>query len=207
MGSTPEQLILASASVARAAMLRAAGVDFSVIPAAIDESVLKHRFQAADGDALACAAALAEAKARAVARSHPTAVVIGADQILVAGGEWFDKPATLVEAAVQLRRLSGRNHVLATAACVAQGDSCLWQATALPELTMRHLGETFLARYIAAEGEALLGSVGAYRIEGRGVQLFTRIEGDHFAILGLPLLPLLEFLRGRGLFGGERTAC
>jgi septum formation protein len=198
---TPEGLILASASTARAAMLRAAGVEFTAIAAVIDEGAAKRRFRAAGSDALACAAALAEAKAHAIARLHPGAIVIGADQILVAGGEWFGKPADLAEAEVQLRRLSGCSHVLATAACAVRGDDCVWRATAVPELTMRRLGEAFIAGYIAAEGEALLGSVGAYRIEGRGVQLFTRIAGDHFAILGLPLLSLLEFLRGRGLLG------
>jgi septum formation protein len=199
MASTPERVILASASAARAAMLRAAGVAFTVFPAAIDESAIKRQFHTAGGEALGCAAALAEAKARAIARRHPRAIVIGADQILVAGGKWFDKPADLAEAAAQLRELRGRSHVLATAACAVHGEAVLWQATAAPQLTMRRFGEGFLKGYIAAEGEALLGSVGAYRIEGRGVQLFARIDGDRFAILGLPLMELLCFLRERGL--------
>jgi septum formation protein len=200
MASKPE-LILASASVARGAMLRAAGVEFTAIPADIDEDAIKHQFRDAGGDALACALELAEAKARTITESHPAAIVIGADQILVAGEEWFDKPADLRAAATQLRRLRGRSHVLATAACVMRGKRCLWRATAAPKLTMWCFGESFLAEYIEAEGEALLGSVGAYRIEGRGVQLFARIDGDHFSILGLPLLELLEFLRGQGLLG------
>jgi septum formation protein len=144
---------------------------------------------------------LAEAKACAVAQRHPGAVVIGADQILVVGGEWFDKPDDLAAAAAQLRRLSGRTHVLATTACAMLGDAVLWRARSAPELTMRRFGEGFLAEYIAAEGEAVLGSVGAYRIEGRGVHLFARIVGDHFAVLGLPLLELLAFLRERRLVG------
>jgi septum formation protein len=201
MASTPERLILASASASRAAMLRAAGVAFTAIPANIDESVIKCQFRDSGGDPMSCAAALAEAKARKVARDRPNAIVIGADQILVAGGEWFDKPSDLYAAAAQLRDLRGRAHALATAACAVQADALLWQATAMPELTMRRFGDAFLAEYIAAEGEAVLGSVGAYRLEGRGVQLFTRIVGDHFAILGLPLLELLAFLRGRGLLG------
>jgi septum formation protein len=199
MVSKPERLILASASAARATMMRAAGIDFIVDASGIDESAIKRCARNAGGAALACAAALAEAKARAVAVRHPEAVVIGADQVLVAGAEWFDKPADLAEAALQLRQLRGRDHVLATAACAVHGEALLWRATAVPELTMRRFGDAFLAEYIAAEGEALLGSVGGYRIEGRGVQLFSRIEGDHSAILGLPLLELLEFLRGRGL--------
>jgi septum formation protein len=203
MGSTPEEthsrLILASASMARAAMLRDAGIEFVIEPAAIDETAIKNKCRRPGHDVLACAMALAEAKARAVARRRPEALVIGADQILVADDEWFDKPADLAEAAAQLRRLCGRLHVLATAACAYQAEDCLWRASAVPELTMRRFGEGFLADYIAAEGEALLGSVGAYRLESRGVQLFSRIEGDHFAILGLPLLELLGFLRRRGL--------
>jgi len=180
-------------------MLRAAGVEFIAIPAGIDEAAVKRRFSESGGTALGCAAALAESKARAVALVHPDAIVVGADQILVADGEWFDKPADLASAGMQLRRLRGRTHQLATGACAVQGDTVLWRAAATPELTMRRFGEAALALYIAAEGEALLGSVGAYRIEGRGVQLFSRIEGDHFAILGLPLLELLAFLRDRGL--------
>jgi septum formation protein len=203
MVSTPEgngtRLILASASTARAAMLRAAGVEFSIVPAALDEAAIKREFRASGRDAVACAQALALAKAREVAAKHPATHVIGADQILVAGDEWFDKPTDLAAAARQIRRLSGRTHVLATAACAVCGTATLWAATAAPKMTMRRVGESFLAGYIAAEGEALLGSVGAYRIEGRGAQLFTQIEGDHFSVLGLPLLELLGFLRGRGL--------
>lgn len=194
-------LILASASTARAAMLRAAGVEFATIPADIDERVIKRRCRAGSESALACAMELAQAKARAVASSHPEAVVIGADQILVANEEWFDKPANLVDAAAQLRRLSGRPHVLATAACAMRDDTMLWSATAAPRLTMRRLGESFIGGYIEAEGKVVLSSVGAYRIEGRGAQLFERIDGDHFSILGLPLIELLSFLRGRGLLG------
>lgn len=199
MASTPEKLVLASASSARQALLRAAGLDFVSEPAAIDEDAIKHDFCAAGRDAEACAAALAEAKARAVSARHPDALVIGADQILVAGDEWFDKPCDLSDAAIQLRRLRGREHRLVTAACIFRGDERLSQMLSIPRLTMRCFGEAFLAQYIAAEGDAVLGSVGAYRLEGRGVQLFARIEGDHFAVLGLPLLELLAFLRGRGV--------
>ncbi len=205
MASTPRgigsRLILASASSARAMMLRAAGVEFTAVPAMIDEAAIKRRCRGRAENAAACAMELALVKARAVAAKHPDAIVIGADQILVANDEWFDKPADLAEATAQLRRLSGRNHILATAACGVTSDVCLWTATAAPKLTMRCIGESFLAEYIKAEEEAILGSVGAYRIEGWGVQLFSRIEGDHFSILGLPLIELLGFLRGCGLLG------
>jgi septum formation protein len=204
MALTPDsipQLVLASASTSRAALLRAAGVDFVIDPADIDESIIKREHLARGRDAESCAMALADAKASAVAPRHPEALVIGADQILVCDGEWFDKPNDLVEAAGQLRRLRGHDHRLVTACCVCRSDEKLWQATLTPKLRMRRFGDAFLAGYIAAEGDAVLGSVGAYRIESRGVQLFARIEGDHFAILGLPLVELLSFLRGHGVVG------
>lgn len=195
------RLILASGSTARAALLRAAGVEFYVIPASVDEGAIKRRHRESDKDVCACAMALARAKALSVAADHRDAVVIGADQILVADSEWLDKPKNLDEASTQLRFLSGRSHLLVTAAVAVNGDSCLWTATTTPKLTMRRFGECFLADYIAVEGEAVLGSVGGYQIEGRGAQLFSRIEGDYFSILGLPLIELLGFLRASGFLG------
>jgi septum formation protein len=198
MAAKAEPIILASASTARARLLDAAGVPFTIEPAAIDEERIKKASRATGQSAMECALALAAEKAGCISDRHPDALVIGADQILVAGDEWFDKPKNLAEAGAQLLSLRGRTHVLATAVCVVHGDKQLWHATSAPEMTMRSFSEAFLDRYIAAEGDALLGSVGAYRLEGPGVQLFERKIGDHFAVLGLPLLELLDFLRNRG---------
>jgi len=199
MAATARRVILASASVARAGLLRAAGVDVTIEPAAIDESLLKREARRRGDSAIDCAKALAAEKACVISGRHPEALVIGADQLLAAGEEWFDKPGDLAEARSQLWALRDRAHRLATAVCVAQGGVSLWWAASTPELHMREFSETFLEGYIAAEGEALLGSVGAYRLEGRGAQLFSRISGDHFAVLGLPLIELLGFLRERGV--------
>jgi septum formation protein len=199
MASRPERLILASASTARAALLRGAGLTFQIEPASIDESIVKSAARAAGGSAADCALALAAGKALAISRHHPRAFVIGADQVLAMGDEWFDKPVDLAAAAEQLRALRGRSHVLETAVCLAKGGVALWHAVSRPELLMREFSDAFLDGYIAAEGSAVLGSVGAYRLEGMGVQLFARITGDYFATLGLPLIELLNVLRDRGV--------
>jgi septum formation protein len=194
MAPTGEKLILASASAARAALLAAAGLAVAIEPAEIDETAVK----LACGNPVECAARLAEMKALRVAERHPRALVIGADQILVCGEAWFDKPSDIAAAYDQLRALRGHMHELVTAVCVVQGAERIWHAVSRPRLTMREFSDAFLERYLAAEGASVLGSVGAYRLEGLGVQLFSEIEGDHFAILGLPLLALLHFLRDRG---------
>jgi len=198
MAAMAEPIILASASAARARLLDAAGVPFTIEPAAIDEERIKRASRAIGQSTMECALALAVEKPRHISGRHREALVIGADQILVAGDEWYDKPKTLVEARVQLLSLRGRTHILATAATILCAGKPVWQKTSTPEMTMRSFSEAFLDEYIAAEGDALLGSVGAYRLEGPGVQLFERMTGDHFAVLGLPLLELLDFLRSRG---------
>ena len=194
----PEPVILASASPVRARLLGDAGVAATVAVSGVDEAPIKARLREVGGSPLDCAMALAEAKARAVAERHPEALVVGADQLLACGDDWFDKPDTLAAARAQLIALRGRAHVLETAVCVARDGELLWHGESRPCLRMREFSDGFLSGYLAAEGEAALGSVGGYRLEGRGVQLFERIEGDHFAILGLPLIELLEFLRRRG---------
>ena len=193
-----EDLILASASPTRARLLAASGLQFRVEPAAIDEGAVRDAFRVEHRSAIDCAVALAEFKARQMAERHHRALVIGADQILVCGGMWFDKPTALGDARAQLQALRGHTHELATAACVVQTGTRLWHTVSRPKLTMRRFSDVFLDAYLAEEGAAVLDSVGAYRLEGRGVQLFERIEGDYFAILGLPLLKLLGFLRGCG---------
>jgi septum formation protein len=194
-----EDVVLASASAVRARLLAAAGVDFRIKPAELDEGLLKQACRAEERDAAGCALALAEAKARQVSVHCGQAVVIGADQLLVCDQVWFDKPADLGEARTQLRALRGRTHELVTAVCAVRDGSRLWNAVSSPRLAMRHFTDDFLDDYISAEGADILGSVGAYQLESKGVQLFDHIEGDYFTILGLPLLELLGFLRTKGM--------
>jgi septum formation protein len=195
-------LILASASTARRALLTAAGLRFTVRPADLDESALKRAARAEGLDAADAALRLANAKAARVAKEETHALVIGADQILECDGTWYDKPPNLAAARRQLLALRGRTHTLATAIVCRRGPGLVWQHAALPRLTMRLFSQPFLNAYLATEREHVLGSVGAYRLEGPGVQLFSAVEGDHAAILGLPLLPLLAFLRKAGVLWG-----
>ncbi len=191
-------LVLASASAARARILAHAGIDAEIDPAAIDEAPIKARHRAAGAGAEDCALALAEAKARAVAPRHIGALVLGADQILDCGGRWFDKPANVAEARAQLEALRHRPHALATAAVVLRDGVVLWRLVERPVLTMRPFTARFLEDYLVAMGTRVLATVGGYEIEGLGAQLMARVEVDHFSIMGLPLLPLLDFLRGEG---------
>jgi septum formation protein len=196
---SPPPLILASASAARGALLRNAGIAFTAAPAAIDEEEIKAAFRAERRPVAECATALAEAKAARVARGHPGSLVIGADQMLVCDGIWFDKPGDPAVARAQLVALRGKRHELISAVSVVRDGELLWHFVDRSILTMRDFSDEFLDDYLAAVGKDVLGAVGAYHLEGRGVQLFARIEGGYFAILGLPLLPLLDFLRGHGI--------
>jgi len=193
------RLVLASASASRRALLAAAGLAFAVRPAEVDEAAAKLAARAEGIDARQAALRLAELKARRIAMDDPTAMVIGADQILVCDGVWFDKPANVAAAREQLRALRGRSHVLATAVACQQGGLCTWRHIAEPRLAMRDFSDEFLEDYLAEEADDVTSTVGCYRLEGRGVHLFDRIDGEHSAILGLPLLPLLAFLRTQGV--------
>ncbi|MDB5480591.1 MAG: septum formation protein Maf [Caulobacteraceae bacterium] len=187
-------IVLASASASRAALLRAAGVPFTVTPSRLDEDAVKARMlrECAQPDVIA--RRLAELKARAVSETSD-GLVIGADQTLDLAGVLHDKPRDLAESRDRLKALRGRRHSLHAAVAVARGGEVVWSALDTASLTMRAFSDAFLDAYLERQGEAVTSSTGAYLLEGEGVQLFEAIEGDYFAILGLPLLGLLAFLR------------
>jgi septum formation protein len=192
-------LILASQSRTRQALLANAGIDFEVLPADIDErEVQQASGLSSPGD---IAALLARRKALAVSARQPARFVVGADQTLARGARLFVKPAGRTQAAEQLRALAGGSHELHSAVAVARDGDILFEGISVARMTMRQLGDPEIAAYLDAAGEAVTTSVGAYQLEGLGVHLFERIQGDHFTILGLPLLPLLAFLRSEGLLG------
>lgn len=196
--TVPRPLVLASRSAARRHLLAAAGLHFEAIDAGVDEAALKQALaaeQAAPGDV---ARALAELKAVKASRTRPGMLTIGADQVLACGAALFDRPPDLAHGRAALQALSGKAHVLVSAVCVAAEGAPIWHHVDQATLRMRRLSEAALDAYLAAEGEAVLEAVGAYRLEGLGAQLFDRVDGDYFTVLGLPLLPLLAFLRGHG---------
>lgn len=181
-------------------MLAAAGVDVDVLPAHVDEAAIKAALAGSAGSPRTIATALAETKALRISSHCPDRLVIGADQILVdEQGRMLDKPGGRAEAAAQLRALAGHSHVLHSAAVIAEDGRPVWRAAQRATMHMRPLSDAFIDDYLDREGDAVLGSVGCYRIEALGAQLFSRIDGDHFTILGLPLLPLLDYLRIRGV--------
>jgi len=191
-------IVLASASQARRALLTAAGLDLVVDPAAVDEASVKASLAAEGAGPGDIAEALAELKAARISPRHHGRLVIGADQILECEGRSFDKPVDRAAARLQLTALRGRRHSLVSAAVAMRDGQRLWHHVGRADLTMRAFSDSFLESYLDRIGPAATASVGAYQLEGLGAQLFAAIEGDYFTILGLPLLPLLAFLRGVG---------
>jgi septum formation protein len=191
-------IVLASSSRTRATLLEQAGIKASREAPRIDESEIKAFNRRKGAEAGVAAMALAEAKSLTVAARHPKALVIGADQIVSCNGTWLDKPRDRADARAQLTLLRGQSHELATAICVARDADVIWHELQRPRLTMRNFSDAFLDAYVDGLGRDDMAAVGAYRLEGQGIQLFERIDGDYFAILGLPLLALLAFLRGQG---------
>jgi septum formation protein len=190
-------LILASKSASRRAMLDAAGVSYESIPADIDERALEAGLAGAEPSDVA--EALAVAKAAAVAALHPGVLVLGSDSLVVCAGRRFDKPGSREEAGEHLRYFSGKMMELHSAAALVRDGGCLWSHASIAQLHVRDLSEDFIAHYLDLEWPAISHTVGAFRIEGPGVQLFEGIDGDQFTVLGMPLLPLLGALRDEGV--------
>ena len=190
-------LILASVSQSRRRLLQACGIDAELITPHLDEETAKESMRMNQLPIKEQAMKLAELKAIKVSARQP-GMVIGGDQMLALGDKAFDKPKDLGEARGHLEQLSGKAHTLETAIVIAQGGQIIWRHLARPKLTMRTLSPEFINQYIEAVGEDILTTVGGYKLEGLGSQLFERIEGDYFSILGLPLLPLQDYLRTRG---------
>ncbi len=198
----PTPLVLGSGSASRAALLKAAGIDFEIDPAGIDESAIR-KLVTRDRGAVAGAVAdvLARAKAETVSERQPGALVIGSDQVLALEDQIFEKPQTQEEARHTLLKLQGRTHQLHSAVALAREGEVIWAHMESAHLTMRALSPEFIGQYLADAGDMVQQSVGAYQLEGLGVHLFEKIEGDYFTILGLPLLALLTRLRLEGREG------
>lgn len=198
MSAGPEhRIILASRSASRAAVLKAAGLEFTQVSSGVDEDALKASLRAEGASVAKQADLLAETKALKVSISH-AGVVLGCDQMLDLEGEAFDKVSTRDEARDVLKRLRGKTHTLQSAIVACVEGAAVWRHLAQPRLRMRAFSDRFLDSYLDSIGERAFEGVGCYQVEGRGAQLFERIEGDYFAILGMPLLPLLQWLRDRG---------
>ena len=194
-------IILASASVARGEILRNAGLTFDIVRADVDEDAVKSKMKDEGSSASETAQVLADLKAQKVSREQTEAMVIGADQMLVCEGSWFDKPSNLQVARYQLMKLRGKRHQLLSSVSVAQHGDIIFRYGANSILTMRFFSVCFLDSYLKAEADTVCRSVGGYRLEGSGIQLFASVAGSYFDILGLPLLPLLAFLRTKETLG------
>ena len=189
-------IVLASQSASRRAMLEAAGIEFTAMPAHLDERAIESGLDGSPPGTIA--QALAEAKALAVSRTCPDGLVLGSDSLVEVAGRRFDKPASREDAAEHLRHFSGKVMNLHSAAALARGGAIKWAYAAMASLYVNELSEQFIESYLDIEWPAVSGCVGVFRIEGRGVQLFEKIDGDHFTVLGMPLLPVLNALRDRG---------
>lgn len=194
---TAPPLILASQSASRRAMLDAAGVSYGAHPAHVDEAAIKAALLAEHQPPRTIADALAEAKATKLSLREPSALVVGSDSLVSVGDRLFDKPVTRDDAAAHLSAFSGQVMHLTSAVVAAEGGRAVWRHVDVAQLTVRPLSDTFIATYLDQEWPAIAGCVGCFRIEGPGVQLFSQIRGDYFTILGMPLLPLLDYLRVR----------
>lgn len=193
------QLILASSSPSRRQLLSNAGLIFEVQPPGVDEEEAKRSLLSGRTAPQGIAEKLAEMKAMRISAKHPEALVVGGDSTLACQGRLFDKPPSIEAARKQLLALRGQTHELFSCVVVARGGTRLWHWNERARLTMRPFNEAFLDAYLARAGDAVLSSVGAYQLEGLGAHLFSRVDGDYFTILGLPLLPLLSFLAGHGI--------
>jgi septum formation protein len=193
-----ETVVLASGSETRKSILSAAGVSFEVLPAVVDEDEIKAALRAEGSDSAFIAESLAEHKARVISRKLPTPLVIGADQILECDNEIYSKPLDLAAAKEQLQSLRGKDHTLVSSVVLFQNGQRVWHNTDIAHLRMREFSDDFLNDYVTKLAGDLLQGPGCYKVEGQGIQLFSKITGDHFTILGLPLLPLLDFLRLQG---------
>jgi len=194
-----QELILASGSLARRALLGATGLEFDIVRADLDEEAASAPLEESNAEPADIAAAMALAKALTVSEQYPEALVVAADQTLECEGQLFRKAENMAEARRQLLRLSGKTHFLHSAIACAEGGQAIFETQESAAITLRHLSPEEVGRYFAFVGEEVLSSVGLYHFEGPGIRLMERAEGDYFTILGLPLLPLLSFLRGRGI--------
>ncbi len=194
-----KSFILASGSVIRAEMLRNAGVPLETVVARVDEEAIKLAMLSEGAPARDIADALGEMKARRVATKYPEALVLGADQVLVCEGKMFDKPDSIDAAREQLQALRGKTHELLSAAVIIEDGAPIWRHIGRAQLMMRPFSDEFLENYLQAHAEDLFTTVGAYKLEVEGSQFFTRVQGDYFSVLGLPLLEILGFLRTRGI--------
>lgn len=194
------KLILASNSASRRAMLSAAGVIYDTVPAHVDEDAAKVSLRAGRAGPRALGDALAELKAIKVSRTHPGALVLGSDSLVAfEDGTTLDKPQSRADAAAHLRMMSGKRHDLVSAAVIAENGRAVWRIVDRAKMFVRPLSDAFIESYLDLEWPAIAGCVGCFRIEGPGVQLFSRIDGSHFTVLGMPLLPVLDYLRVRGI--------